>query len=408
MQLKQSWINTGWLVTAGLTVGAVALVVHSSRAQRAADELIVRTLQVERSLHQLQGAMSSINSAVRGYLISRNEAWLSSVDELTDTANSELVTVRRLTSDNPSHQARLPQLVAAVQQNLGWCETMVRTAHEKNFAEAQSQVPDSRTPLTTMRKLVTEMLGSEEATLESRRQEAARLAELSLRVELILIVAVVGQLAASAWLVRGRVAALAREQELLRRTNDYASSIVATLRESVVVLDAELRVRMANRAFYETFHASPSLTEGRLVTELSGGPWSIPGLMNFLQQTVELHTEFNDFRVQIDIPGQGRQDFVLNVRNVRQPGREQEELIVLAMQPDVREKAPGSGAGICASTGIFRRFTVARHPPASIRTRRCFWGNCSVTTVPTPSLLSMPMFPPWSRKMRCTIIRPRP
>jgi len=346
MQLKSSWINAGWLITAALTVGAVALVVHSSRAQRAADELIVRTLQVERSLHQLQGSVTSINSAVRGFLISRNEAWLSSVDELTDTANNELITVRRLTSDNPSHQERLPQLVAAVQQNLGFCETMVRTAHEKDFTAAQGQVPESRIPLNTMRRLVAEMLGSEEATLEARRLEAARLAALSLRVELVLILAVVGQLGASAWLVRGRMAALAREQELLRRTNDYASSIVATLREPVVVLDPELRVRMANRAFYETFQAAAPLTEGRLVTELSGGPWSIPGLMKFLQQTVELHTEFNDFRVQIEIPSQGKRDFLLNVRNVRQPGREYEELIVLAMQPDVPEPSPGRGSDI--------------------------------------------------------------
>jgi CHASE3 domain sensor protein len=345
MHPKQAWINIGWLITALLTVGAVWLVVHSSRAQRAADELVVRTLQIERSLHHLQGAMSSVNSAVRGFLISRNEAWLSSVDELTDTANSELIAVRRLTSDNPGHQERLNQLVTAVDQNIRWCETMVRTAQEKNFAEAQSQVTDSRTPLNTVRKLIGEMLSSEEALLESRRREAARLSELSLRVELVLILAVLAQLLASAWLVRGRVTALAREQELLRRTKDYASSIVATMREPVVVLDSGLRVRMANRAFYETFHASPALTEGRLVTELSGGPWSIPGLMNFLQQTVELHTEFNDFRVQIEIPGRGRQDFMLNVRSVRQPERE-EDLIVLAMQPEVLAKMPGSGAGI--------------------------------------------------------------
>ncbi len=346
MQLKQSWINIGWLITAILTVGAVGLVVHSRRAQRAADELVVRTLQVERGLHHLQGAMSAVNSAVRGYLISRNEAWLSSVDELTSTASAELDAVRRLTSDNPSQQSRLTLLVAAVEQNTGWCEIMVRTAREKNFAEAQSQVPDSRTPLTTLRKLIDEMLGSEEATLELRRQEAGRLAELSLRVELILILAIVAQLAASAWLVRGRVAALDREQDLLRRTKDYAGSIVATMREPVVVLDSALLVRMANRAFYDTFHASPLLTEGRLVTELKGGPWSIPGLMNFLQQTVELHTEFNDFRVQIDIPEKGRQEFVLNVRKVRQPGQGQEDLIVLAMQNDTREKTPGSGAGL--------------------------------------------------------------
>src|SRR6478736_2730747 len=46
--------------------------------------------------------------------------------------------------------------------------------------------------------------------------------------------------------------------------------------------------------------------------------------------------------------------------------------------------------------------------PSSIFTRRCFCGNWSVTTVPTPSLLSMPTWPPWSRRMRWTIIRPSP
>jgi len=44
----------------------------------------------------------------------------------------------------------------------------------------------------------------------------------------------------------------------------------------------------------------------------------------------------------------------------------------------------------------------------NIRTRRSFLGNCKVTIVPTPSLLSMPIWPPCSRMMRCTIIRPSP
>jgi hypothetical protein len=66
-------------------------------------------------------------------------------------------------------------------------------------------------------------------------------------------------------------------------------------------------------------------------------------------------------------------------------------------------RLPGAdGAGFTA-----RR---ARAPAqlCSIRTRRSFRGNCSVTTVPTPSLLSRPTCPPWSRMMRCAIISPRP
>ncbi len=38
---------------------------------------------------------------------------------------------------------------------------------------------------------------------------------------------------------------------------NYAQNIVDTVREPLLILDATLRVRSANRAFYQTFHVSP-------------------------------------------------------------------------------------------------------------------------------------------------------
>ncbi len=47
-----------------------------------------------------------------------------------------------------------------------------------------------------------------------------------------------------------------------------AQSIVDTLREPLVVLDAELRVVAVNYAFYETFRVPPEETLGRPLYEL--------------------------------------------------------------------------------------------------------------------------------------------
>jgi PAS domain-containing protein len=58
----------------------------------------------------------------------------------------------------------------------------------------------------------------------------------------------------------------------------YAQDIVDTVREPLLILDATLRVRSANRAFYQTFHVSPGETEGRLIYELGNGQWDIPDL----------------------------------------------------------------------------------------------------------------------------------
>jgi len=50
-------------------------------------------------------------------------------------------------------------------------------------------------------------------------------------------------------------------EDSLRETVAYAESIVDTLREPILVLDGELRIRSASRAFYETFGVPKEETE---------------------------------------------------------------------------------------------------------------------------------------------------
>jgi DNA-binding NarL/FixJ family response regulator len=51
-----------------------------------------------------------------------------------------------------------------------------------------------------------------------------------------------------------------------------AQSIVETVREPLLVLEAELRVREANAACYQSFRVSPEQTVGRPVHELRADP----------------------------------------------------------------------------------------------------------------------------------------
>src|SRR4051812_49773426 len=63
----------------------------------------------------------------------------------------------------------------------------------------------------------------------------------------------------------------------------YAESIVDTVRDPLLLLDADLRVRSASRSFYEDFGVKPEETEGRLVYELGNGQWDIPELRTLLE-----------------------------------------------------------------------------------------------------------------------------
>jgi len=70
---------------------------------------------------------------------------------------------------------------------------------------------------------------------------------------------------------------------LVEDIETYAQDIVDTVREPLLMLDTTLRVRSANRAFYQTFQVSAEETENRLIYELDNGQWDIPALRTLLE-----------------------------------------------------------------------------------------------------------------------------
>src|SRR4051795_4975202 len=124
-------------------------------------------------------------------------------------------------------------------------------------------------------------------------------------------------------------------EPLVEDIQDYAQNIVDTVREPLLTLDTTLRVRSANRAFYQTFHVSPGETEGHLIYELGNGQWDIPDLRTLLEDIVPKSSVFDDFELDHTFPAIGRRVMLLNARKL-QAGHHG-ELLVLAME-DVTER----------------------------------------------------------------------
>src|SRR5918993_520560 len=61
------------------------------------------------------------------------------------------------------------------------------------------------------------------------------------------------------------------QEQLLQDTLNYAEAILATLREPFIVLDDNLRIKTANRSFYETFKVPAQETEGKFIYDLRNG-----------------------------------------------------------------------------------------------------------------------------------------
>jgi len=118
----------------------------------------------------------------------------------------------------------------------------------------------------------------------------------------------------------------------LQKALAYADDIIATLREPFLVLDGDLRVKTANRAFYDSFRAVKEETETRFLYDLGDGQWDIPDLRTLLAEILRSPTpSFHDFEVEHDFPVLGPKTMLLNARRFP-PDSKHPELILLAIE----------------------------------------------------------------------------
>jgi len=122
-----------------------------------------------------------------------------------------------------------------------------------------------------------------------------------------------------------------------------AEAVVATVREPLLVLDADLRVVSANPAFYGAFQVTPEATIGQLLYDLDNRQWDIPALHALLGEILSSNAVFNDFEMTHAFETIGKVTLRLNARRIStKPG--QSELILLAIENSPHQEPAGPSA----------------------------------------------------------------
>ena len=117
----------------------------------------------------------------------------------------------------------------------------------------------------------------------------------------------------------------------------YTEAILETVRESLVVLDGDLKVVSANRSFYRSFQVDPAATDGRTIYELGSRQWDIPRLRELLEKVIPDSSSFDGFEVEHEFEHIGRRKMVLNARRVER-GPDTPDLVLLAIE-DVTDRS---------------------------------------------------------------------
>ncbi len=170
----------GRRLAAGFGVACLIMLLIGWASYRNTAELIDtenwvnHTYEVRARLADLTAAITSAESAERGYLITGNDTYLDPFKKALADVKSDFDDIRRLTSDNPRQQSRLGQLSPLIEQRVGSLREAIDTRRASGSDAAARQVQQNG-GISLMEKitaLVSDVDGEEAELLKKRTDEA--------------------------------------------------------------------------------------------------------------------------------------------------------------------------------------------------------------------------------------------
>ena len=299
----------------------------------AAWAMVVHTHETEATVHSLAADMRNMESGALSLAAGVDNPMLR--DRVNDSRARIVPTLqklRRLTTDNPGQQVRIAEL----QTNL-----LLRKAHADRIIEAgASDVSaidiDAMVARYPIHDLIAQIVGEEQRLLAQRQARAER---VDRRARWATWIAMAGQLLLLGGVLVYSARQLAyrlRAESHAQRASARSSVVLDTVREPIVLVDADQRVVMHNAAFAELYGVDEDV-RGTPLAGLGGGAWNDERILRRLADVLTRGRELWDHeQVQTTADGVER-TMVINARRMPLPDSDENVALVTASDISVQK-----------------------------------------------------------------------
>ena len=128
---------------------------------------------------------------------------------------------------------------------------------------------------------------------------------------------------------------LQMRNEQLAESYNFSEAVAETMHEPMIILDKHLRIKSANKAFYQKFRVMERGTKGMLLYELGDHQWDILSLRQLLENINQKNTHFYDHEITHTFPEIGKKTMLLNARRIVQ--KTQNDQLILLTFTDTTE-----------------------------------------------------------------------
>jgi two-component system CheB/CheR fusion protein len=298
---------------------------------------------LQASNEEVQSANEELQSINEELETSKEE--LESANEELTTVNEEMVNrnaeLNRLNSDLVNIQTSAHQAIVLLGRDLAIRRFSAQAERYFRLLAADIGRPFARVrhtlDLSDLEGFITRVVDTVRADEREVRDKDGRWFSLRVRPYMTLDNKVEG-----AVLVLVDIDTLKRSELDIAGAREYAENVIDTVREPLLVLDADLRVERVNHAFYRTFRVIPAETVGRCLYELGNHQWNVPALRTLLEEVLVRNSAIEGFSVTHDFEQLGSRTMLLNAMRMHNPANRVDRIVVAI--EDITERTQAQDA----------------------------------------------------------------
>ncbi|MEA5124051.1 sensor histidine kinase [Xanthomonas floridensis] len=292
--------------------------------------------EVQETAQRLEAAMRDTESAalMRSHGVER-PALLERMRRGRRESMAAVARLVALTNDNPPQLVRMGRIQSTIERRLLLAERIAVTTEPEQIRT----LIDDMTVNNPIRVLIDDLQGAEgrllalrNARADTERMHYTVLSWAALAVQLLLLATVI-------WLLQRQIRRrLAAEQEYLR-ANGRASSVLQTVREPIVLLDASQRIVLHNPAFAELYGLEERGNELMALEDVGDGVWRDQQIHQRLADVLLRGRELWDFEHEQRGADGVLRTMLINARRMPLPDTADEDVVLMTVSDISLQKA---------------------------------------------------------------------